>query len=88
MLEKVENMIFVKLFGLFRNKTDKYEYSISATRLDELLEKLSELSNISIKDLKNGVIFVNGKPFLKLKKFKTPLNDGDEVAILSPASGG
>lgn len=87
-LKKVENMIAVKLFGLFRNKTDKYEYSISAARLDELLEKLEIESNIPLKDLKNGVIFVNSKPFEKLKKFKTPLNNGDEVAILSPASGG
>lgn len=81
-------MINVKLFGLYRQKTDKKEFNLEAKRLDGLLKELSIESNVDLKDLKNGVIFVNKQPIEKLKNFKTPLVDGDSVAILSPVSGG
>ncbi|MEG2002349.1 MAG: MoaD/ThiS family protein [Clostridia bacterium] len=81
-------MISIKLFGLFRQKTENFEFELTATRLDECLKELEKASGIPVKDLKNGVIFVNKIPLEKLKGFKTPLKDGDTIAILSPVSGG
>lgn len=82
-------MITVRFFGITRLKLKKSNIKIEAKRLDELLEKINgEFENIDLKDLKNSVIFVNGENILNLKVFKTKLNAGDEVQILSPAGGG
>ena len=42
----------------------------------------------SVKELKNAIIYVNDVNFIKLKKYRTKLADGDKVLIMSPASGG
>ncbi len=81
-------MINVKFFGLYRQKTDTFAYELKAERLDALLKYLETVSGIPLNELKKGVIFVNKTPIENLKGFKTPLKAGDEVAILSPASGG
>lgn len=81
-------MITIKLFGQYREKSEVFEFKIDAERLDEALKELEKVSGILLRDLKNGVIFVNKQPLEKLKGFKTTLNDGDEIAILSPVSGG
>ncbi len=61
---------------------------IEATRIDQLLNQLSQKYNITVKELKSSVIFVNGKNIVHLKVFKTKLNDGDQVDMFTPAGGG
>lgn len=84
-------MITVRFFGLTRLRIKVSSIQLEATTIDELLHKISEeFSNtgIVVKELKQSVIFVNGTNIQHLKLFKTKLNVGDEVQILSPAGGG
>jgi ThiS family. len=54
--------------------------------LFEILER--DLKKRTAKELKDSLVLVNEKNFVRLKKEKTPLKDGDTVIIMSPASGG
>ncbi|MBR2589488.1 MAG: MoaD/ThiS family protein [Clostridia bacterium] len=88
--------VTVKLFGVYRMDTHLAKAEIEAQKLDELLEILhtqieqkakSEGTAAQIKDLsfKDATIFINGE---RCRKRRQKLGDGDEIWILSPASGG
>ncbi len=82
-------MIKVEFFGLYRLNYGLKECSVEAASVKELFKKLYEMNPVyTVKELKNSIVFVNDVNFLKLKKYKTPLKDGDKVLIMSPASGG
>lgn len=78
----------VKLFGVYRVDTHISNIDINAEKLSDLLEELSKIatgehkSSIAFTD---ATVFINGE---HCKKKKQKLNDGDEVWLLSPASGG
>ena len=88
--------VTVKLFGVYRMDTHMKSAEIEAGVLSEALEKLhvmieqnskengtlEEVKNLSFKD---ATIFIGGE---RVRKKKQKLNDGDEIWILSPASGG
>ena len=78
----------VKLFGVYRIDTHISHTEIDAEKLSDVLDELNKMatgehkSSISFSD---ATVFVNGE---HCKKKKQKLNDGDEVWLLSPASGG
>ncbi|MBQ6264700.1 MAG: RNA-binding S4 domain-containing protein [Clostridia bacterium] len=78
----------VKLFGVYRVDTHISDVEITAEKLSDLLEELNKIatgehkSSIAFTD---ATVFINGE---HCKKKKQKLNDGDEVWLLSPASGG
>ena len=78
----------VKLFGVYRVDTHISDIEIDAEKLSDLLE---ELNRIAVGEHKSSISFTDASVFIngehcKKKKFK--LSDGDEVWLLSPASGG
>ncbi|HKL73706.1 MAG TPA: MoaD/ThiS family protein [Clostridia bacterium] len=82
-------MVKVEFFGLYRLSYKMSTWQTTASSINDLLEKLAQEYDVyTIKELKNSVIMVNGVNFLKLKKYRTKLSDGDTVFIMSPASGG
>lgn len=82
-------MVKVEFFGLYRLSYKMANWETSADNIETLLKNLyKEFPIYTVKELKNSVIMVNNINFLKLKKYKTRLNDGDTVFIMSPASGG
>lgn len=82
-------MITVKFFGLLRLKIDDKTLTLEAKTIDELLKNINIIyPQISISELKNSQIFVNGQNITGKKMFKTKINHNDEVHILSAAAGG
>lgn len=82
-------MVKVEFFGLYRLDFGTPVFETDVSSIEELLEQLEKTFNKhSAKDLRNSIIIVNDVSFLKLKKYKTILKDGDTVFIMSPASGG
>lgn len=83
-------MVRVRFFGLYRLDLKTDEISLEAATVSELIKKLAEkFPPLKTKDFKDGVIFLNGEMIFKYKKkYRTVLKDGDEVMIMSPASGG
>lgn len=82
-------MVKVRYFGTARTKfgTPSDEFEVGS--VNELAEALNnKYPKYAVKDLRNFLYYVNGEPIASLKMFKTPLKDGDEVAMLSPVSGG
>lgn len=79
----------VKLFGVYRMDTHTAELEIEAAKLKDVFTALHEkLGHIRIEhglQFKDAVIYVNGE---SCRKRSTVLADGDEIWLLSPASGG
>ena len=79
----------VKLFGVFRVDTHTAEVELGAERLKDVFaalhEKLGGAQLDSGLQFKDAVVYINGEPCAKKSK---KLSDGDEIWLLSPASGG
>lgn len=78
----------VKLFGVYRVDTHISDVEITADKLSDLLGELNKLAtgeNKSSIAFSDATVFINGE---HCKKKKQKLNDGDEIWLLSPASGG
>ena len=80
--------VTVKLFGVYRVDTHIATTEITADKLSDLLTELNKLAtgeNKSSLSFSDATVFINGE---HCKKKRQKLNDGDEVWLLSPSSGG
>ena len=79
----------VKLFGVFRVDTHIAETEVDAEKLRDVFKALHEKIGGAQMDsglqFKDAVVYINGEPCAKKGK---KLADGDEIWLLSPASGG
>ena len=79
----------VKLFGVYRVDTRIAETEIEAEKLRDVFNALHEKIGGAQMDsglqFKDAVVYINGEPCAKKSK---KLNEGDELWLLSPASGG
>ncbi|MGI6213972.1 MAG: MoaD/ThiS family protein [Christensenellales bacterium] len=82
-------MVKVEFFGLYRLDLGVAELSVEAKSIKEVFEILEkQFMKYTAEEFMNSIVLVNGVNFLKLKKSRTKLNEGDTVFIMSPASGG
>ena len=80
--------VTAKLFGVYRVDTHISDVQIDAEKLSDLL---NELNKIAVGENKSSIAFTDATVFINgehCKKKKQKLNDGDEVWLLSPSSGG
>lgn len=92
--------IKVRLFGAFRIDTHLSEEQIEVERIIDIFETLNVLSKAKFAEkkklnptltepddisFKDAIVYVNGE---RCPKKKHKLSDGDEIWLLSPASGG
>ena len=81
--------VTVKLFGVFRVDTHTSQVEVEAEKLRDIFpalnEKLGHIQMDSGLQFKDAIAYVNGE---SCKKKGRALQDGDEVWLLSPASGG
>lgn len=82
-------MVKVKLLGVLRIQLKKSYIEIEATTINEVLDYIHKTSDdVTIKELKKSVIFVNGKNIIELNMFRTKLMNNDEVILMAPVCGG
>lgn len=82
-------MITVRVFGVTRLLLKVSRLEIDADSVIDSLKIISNLyENITLKELKSCIIFVNGINMMQLKRFNTKIKDGDEIQIFSPIGGG
>lgn len=92
--------VTVKLFGVLRVDTHLAKEEVEAERLDEIFALLNQrvdaiyeenkkmnrsLEHPAPLSFKDALVFINGE---RVSKKKRLLNDGEEIWLLSPASGG
>ncbi len=81
--------VTVKLFGVFRVDTRTPQLELECDKLRDVFKQLNEkLGHIRMDSglqFKDAVVYVNGEA---CKKKSRALQDGDEIWLLSPASGG
>lgn len=80
-------MVTIKLFGSLRLKTGCKGLEVQASdapSVKAVCQLLAEETGHSIKEFKNCVFMINGKP----GKFSSALKDGDELVLLAAAGGG
>ncbi len=80
-------MVKVKLFGVIRLGSGIKETECSASTLTEVFDHVNSISPNNVEPFTFGdaIVFINGE---RVTKQKINLNDGDEVWLMSPASGG
>ncbi len=81
-------MVTVKLYGAARVQFKEKQFTIEAASVAELLDVVAARYGVKRKDMKQFLIYVNEENIHTLKMYQTKLNEGDEVMLLSPASGG
>ena len=77
-------MVKIKLFGTLRLKTGFKGTEADITSVKEAWQILGEATDLPAREFKKCIISVNGKPC----KANVKLEDGDELAFLSPSGGG
>lgn len=92
--------IKVRLFGVFRMDTHLSEESIEAEKVIDVFDKLNVLAGEKFAEkkkadpslaqpepiaFKDAIVYINGE---RCPKKRRKLENGDEVWLLSPASGG
>lgn len=81
--------VTVKLFGVFRVDTGTKELELDCKTLRDVFaqlnEKLGHIQMDSGLQFKDAAVYVGGEP---CRKKSRALCDGDEIWLLSPASGG
>ena len=79
----------VKLFGVFRVDTRTAEVELDAERLRDVFGALNEKLGGAQLDsglrFKDATVYINGE---SCRRRSAKLSDGDEIWLLSPASGG
>lgn len=82
-------MAKIKFFGLLRLKAGVSNMSADVANIKELITLLgNQIEGLDIPELKNSVIFVNGKNITDQKMYRTKLDENSEVMFLSPIAGG
>jgi len=82
-------MITVKFFGLISIDTNMRQIFANEGTVRDVLDQVKQsCPDISEQQLKQAVLFVNKEQISGNKRFSVMLNDGDELALLSPGSGG
>lgn len=81
-------MVKVKFFGSARVMLKEKEIEGDFASVKDVLEFVADKYGVTVKDMKQHLIYVNEVNITKLKMYKTKLNDGDIIMLLSPASGG
>lgn len=82
-------MIKVRFFGMLRLDIKESADMLEAGSIEELLKVIAaKYDKVSMEQLRDAVIFINGINMNELKRYRTGLRDGDEVMFLSSVSGG
>ena len=77
-------MVTIKLFGSLRLRTGCKGLEANVATVKGACELLSAETGHNLKDFRNCVFMINGKP----GKLSSPLKDGDELVLLAAAGGG
>ena len=80
-------MINIKFYGMMQEKYGKSRLDIEAGTVRDALNQVARTA-AEEKQLRECVMFVNGKPLRGAARLAAKLRDGDELALLPPVSGG
>lgn len=82
-------MIIVKFYGLISVDNNIGQLAIHEGTVRQVINEVIRLHpNISKEQLMQSIMFVNKKQVVGNSRFSIVLKDGDELALLSPVSGG
>lgn len=82
-------MVKVKFFGLISVESNVKELSVKEGTVRQVFDEVKQVCpDISEQQLMQAIIFINKKHLTGNKRLSVVLKDGDELALLSPGSGG
>ncbi len=82
-------MVTVKLFGLMSLEAKQMKMELASGTIREVFCAIArEYPSLNVKKLEQAMLFVNGNPIQGRRRLSIKLTDGDELALISPSSGG
>jgi len=82
-------MITVKFFGLISVESNIRQLKVNDGTVRQVLNQVKEkCPDFTEQQIRKAVMFINKEQFSGNKRFSIVLKDGDEIALLSPLSGG
>ena len=82
-------MITVKFFGLISVNCQVRQMLVKDGTVRQVLNEIMQsCPSISEQQLRQVILFVNNQHISGNKRLSVELKDGDELALLSPSSGG
>lgn len=82
-------MITVKFFGLISVENNVRQLYAKAGKVYQVLNEIrQQCPNISEEQLKKAILVINNELVTNNKRFSIILKDGDELVLITPASGG
>ena len=82
-------MVKVKYYGLIRNYTKVTEDDVSIYKVSSLIKWIGNMyGKEAIREAKRSFILLNGENVGLGKGYRTHLNDGDTVQIMTVTGGG
>jgi len=83
------SMITVKFFGLLNVDNNIKHLTIDDGKFKDVIEEIiTKCPTITKKQLLSSVVFINKKQVASKKSLSITLKNGDEIAFISPSSGG
>jgi len=80
-------MVTIRLFGPIRENCGQGKISVDAGSVRDVMAQAIQ-HGVDRKLFGEALMFVNGQAVVGAKRWKVKLKDGDELALLSPVSGG
>lgn len=82
-------MVTVKFFGLLNVDNNIKHLTVDDGKFKDVIEEIiTKCPIITKKQLLSSVIFINKKQVASKKSLSITLKNGDEIAFISPSSGG
>lgn len=82
-------MITVKFFGLISLEVNIKKMIVNEGTVRQVLNEIMiKCPNFTEEHVKQAIMFINKQQVSGNKRFSIALKDGDELALLSPLSGG
>jgi len=80
-------MVTIRLFGPIRENYGQGRINVEAGTVREVMARAVQ-QGVDKKLFTKAIIFVNGQAVVGGRRWAVRLRDGDELALLSPVSGG
>ncbi|MBU1141196.1 MAG: MoaD/ThiS family protein [Firmicutes bacterium] len=82
-------MVTVKFFNLIRSNHNVAQVEVNPGTIEQIIDEIRQTHpQITTKEFKDAVLFINRKKVMHLSRFSEEIDDGDEIVFTNFVGGG